>query len=129
MAGLVGSLAMLLECNRLGVVLDLDGLPLPDQVTLECWLLCFPCYAFLLCVPPQREVQCLRAFAGRGLTAASVGVLDDTGELRLSSGGKVATAFDLSRESVTNLSQPGAAVRPAGTRAAGLRPPPGPAAR
>jgi uncharacterized protein len=106
MAGLVGSLAMLLECNRLGVVLDLDGLPIPDEVTLERWLLCFPCYAFLLCVPPEREDECLQAFAGRGLTAAAVGVLDDTGELRLSSGGKVATAFDLSRESVTNLSQP-----------------------
>jgi selenophosphate synthetase-related protein len=106
MAGLVGSLAMLLECNRLGVVLDLDRLPVPDGVTLERWLLCFPCYAFLLCVPPEREPECLRAFAGRGLAAAAVGNLDETGELRLSSGGKVATAFDLSRESVTNLSCP-----------------------
>ena len=106
MAGLVGSLAMLLECNSLGVVLDLDGLPIPDGVTLERWLLCFPCYAFLLCVQPEREAECLRAFADRGLTAATVGTLDGTGELRLGSGGKVATAFDLSRESVTNLSQP-----------------------
>jgi hypothetical protein len=48
----------------------------------------------------------LRAFAGRGLAAAPVGTLDDTGELRLSSGGKAATAFDLRRESVTNLSGP-----------------------
>jgi hypothetical protein len=117
MAGLVGSLAMLLECNRLGVVLDLDGLPVPAGVTLERWLLCFPCYAFLLCVPPERESECLRAFAGRGLAAAPVGTLDDTGELRLSSGGKAATAFDLSRESVTNLSGP--ARQPASRQACG----------
>src|SRR5580693_7084030 len=32
MAGLVGSLAMLLECNRLGVTLDLDALPVPAGV-------------------------------------------------------------------------------------------------
>jgi selenophosphate synthetase-related protein len=75
-------------------------------VTLERWLLCFPCYAFLLCVPPERESECLRAFADRGLAAAPVGTLNDTGELRLSSGGKAATAFDLSRESVTNLACP-----------------------
>jgi uncharacterized protein len=105
MAGLVGSLAMLLECNKLGVLLDLDGLPVPAGVALERWITCFPCYAFLLCVPPEREAECLRAFAERGLAAAPVGTLDASGQLRVSSGGEVATAFDLSRESVTNLCQ------------------------
>lgn len=103
MAGLVGSLAMLLECNRLGVELDLDALPVPAGVTLERWLLCFPCYAFLLCTQPEREAECVRAFADRGLTAVAVGTLDGTGRLRLSSGGQVTTAFDLSSEGVTNL--------------------------
>ncbi len=103
MAGLVGSLAMLLECNRLGVLLDLDGLPVPAGVPLDRWVMCFPCYAFLLCVPPPRAPECAAAFAERGLAAAPVGTLDGTGQLRLGSGGRVATAFDLSRESVTNL--------------------------
>jgi len=103
MAGFIGSLAMLLECNKLGVELDLDALPLPAGVTLERWLLCFPCFAFLLCVQPEREEECVRAFADRGLTAVGLGTLDGTGLLRLSSGGQVATAFDLSTESVTNL--------------------------
>src|SRR5262245_21216291 len=67
MAGLVGSLAMLLECNGLGVTLDLDRLPVPAGVSLEQWLCCFPCFAFLLCVPAGQEARCLRAFAGRGL--------------------------------------------------------------
>jgi uncharacterized protein len=106
MAGLVGSLAMLLECNQLGVLLDLDGLPVPAGVALDRWIMCFPCYAFLLCVPPQRESECLRAFAERGLAAAPVGTLDGTGQLRLGSGGLVETAFDLGRESVTNLRRP-----------------------
>ncbi|HEX4061849.1 MAG TPA: AIR synthase related protein [Streptosporangiaceae bacterium] len=103
MAGVVGSLAMLLECNRLGVTVDLDAMPVPGGVALGDWLLCFPCYAFLLCVPAEREADCAAAFAGRGLTAAPVGKLDDTGLLRLSLGGQIATAFDLTRESVTNL--------------------------
>jgi hypothetical protein len=106
MAGLVGSLAMLLECNRLGVLLDLDALPVPAGVELERWIMCFPCYAFLICVPPRREAECLRAFTERGLAAAPVGTLDGTGQLRLRSDGQVATAFDLGRESVTNLCRP-----------------------
>ena len=107
MAGLVGSLAMLLECSRLGVTLDLDTLPVPAGVSLEQWLCCFPCFAFLLCVPPGREQECLDAFAARGLAAAVTGTLDDSGLLQLCLAGQVATAFDLGTESITNL-----AVRP-----------------
>jgi len=106
MAGLIGSLAMLLECNRLGVTVDLDSLPVPSGVTLQQWVSCFPCFAFLLCVPAGLEAECITAFADRDLAAAAVGVLDASGELRLSSGSKVATAFDLTIESITNLTPP-----------------------
>jgi selenophosphate synthetase-related protein len=116
MAGLVGSLAMLLECNRLGVSLDLDALPVPAGVTLERWINCFPCLSFLMCVPPGREEDCLRAFGLRGLAAAAVGTLDDTGLLRLSSAGQTETVFDLGVESVTNLARP-----PGGGRATSAR--------
>ena len=106
MAGLVGSLAMLLECNRLGVTLDLDALPVPAGVPLRQWLTCFPCFAFLLCVPRGSAGECLRAFAGRGLAAAAVGELDGSGEVRVRLAGQTAVAFDLTRESVTNLPSP-----------------------
>jgi uncharacterized protein len=112
MAGLVGSLAMLLECNRLGVTLDLDALPRPAGVTLRQWVTCFPCFAFLLCVPAGAEGECLRAFAGRGLAAAVVGCLDATGQVRVCSAGQTAVAFDLTRESITHLSSPAAAAPP-----------------
>jgi selenophosphate synthetase-related protein len=105
MAGLVGSLAMLLECNRLGVTVDLDVLPVPAGVSLEQWLCCFPCFAFLLCVPSGQEKRCLDAFAARGLAAALAGTVDDTGLLRLRLKDQVATAFDLGTESVTNLAR------------------------
>jgi selenophosphate synthetase-related protein len=113
MAGLVGSLAMLLECNQLGVTLDLDAVPVPAGLALEQWISCFPCFAFLLCVPAGREGECLRAFTGRGLAAAVTGTLDGTGQLRVCSAGRVATVFDLAAESVTNLARPaGPAGRP-----------------
>ena len=73
MAGLVGSLAMLLEWSGLGVTVDLERLPVPDGVSMPDWLTCFPAYAFLLCSPPGREDDCLSAFHARGLEAAVVG--------------------------------------------------------
>jgi len=112
MAGLVGSLAMLLECNRLGVTLDLDALPVPAGVPLRQWVTCFPCFAFLLCVPQAAVGECLRAFAGRGLAAAVTGTLDATGELRLRWAGQTSVAFDLTKESVTGLAAPASAGRP-----------------
>jgi selenophosphate synthetase-related protein len=103
MAGLVGSLAMLLEPGRLGVRVDLDVLPTPDGVPLADWLACFPAYAFLLTCPADRVADCLAGFRGRDLTAEPIGVLDGTGVIRLARSGDEATVFDLTREGVTNL--------------------------
>ncbi|HEV8625311.1 MAG TPA: AIR synthase related protein [Acidimicrobiia bacterium] len=103
MAGILGSLAMLVECNRLGVTVDLDALPRPDGVGVVEWLGCFPCLLFLLCSPPEREKDCISAFHERGLVAEVIGTLDDTGLLRIAAGGTVATVVDVRTEPVTGL--------------------------
>lgn len=88
MAGLLGSLAMLLECGGLGVTVDLDAVPAPPGVPLTWWLNCFPSYGFLLCVPPGKEAACIAAFTERGLAAAAVGTLDASGELAVTARGE-----------------------------------------
>jgi len=103
MAGLVGSLAMLLEANRLGVTVDLDTLPVPAGVPLADWLGCFPCFAFLLACPPDRVQECLDAFRERGLSAEPLGVLDGSGRVRLARGDEAATVFDLHSDGITHL--------------------------
>jgi selenophosphate synthetase-related protein len=103
MAGLVGSLAMLLEWSRLGVTVDLDALPRPDGVALPAWLTCFPAYSFLLCTPAGREQDVLAAFHERGLAAAVVGTVDDSGQVALRSGDSAATVLDLTAAGVTGL--------------------------
>ncbi|MGH9125303.1 MAG: AIR synthase related protein [Acidimicrobiales bacterium] len=103
MAGLVGSLAMLLEHRRLGVTVDLEAVPRPGGVDLGVWLTTFPCVGFLLCAPPGRETSCLEPFRRRGLGAEVVGTLDASGEIRLRRHGQVATVFDLLTEPITGL--------------------------
>jgi selenophosphate synthetase-related protein len=103
MAGLVGSLAMLLEFRRLGATVDLTALPRPAQVGLAAWLTTFPCFGFLLCSPPGREAECMAPFHDRGLAAAVVGQVDGSGFIRLQENGETATVFDLGAESVTGL--------------------------
>lgn len=103
MAGIVGSLAMLLECNRLGVTVDLDAVPVPAGVPLADWLIAFPCFAFLLCVPAGREDDCAQAFLERGINAPVIGTLDDSGEVALAQAGQRAVVIDLRSEPVTGL--------------------------
>jgi uncharacterized protein len=103
MAGLVGSLAMLLEHGRFGVTIDLDLLPHPAEVPLDRWLACFPSFGFLLCVPPGREDGCIRPFHQRGLKAAVVGEIDTSGQVALGRGSDRVTAIDLSSHTVTGL--------------------------
>jgi len=105
MAGLVGSLAMLLEHGRFGVTMDLGAVPRPDTVSLPRWLTCFPSFGFLLCVPPGQEEACMRPFAERGLAAAVVGNINASGSVALQRGPAVATVIDLSAEMVTGLRQ------------------------
>jgi len=52
-------------------------------VAIDDWLTCFPAYVFLLCAPAGREDACMSAFHARGLAAAVVGVIDDSGEVTL----------------------------------------------
>ncbi|HJV08192.1 MAG TPA: AIR synthase related protein [Acidimicrobiales bacterium] len=103
MAGIVGSLAMLLECNRLGVTVDLDAVPVPARVALDRWLTAFPCFAFLLCAPAGREDDCARPFLDRGIKAPVIGTIDGSGEVAVAQGGRRAVVIDLRSEAVTGL--------------------------
>ncbi len=105
MAGLVGSLCMLLESRGAGATVDLDSLPRPAGVDIGQWLVCFPAFAFLLCAPPERVDACTARFHARGLTCARIATLDDTGLVRLRAGAEVATVLDLAREPVTGLAR------------------------
>ena len=116
MAGLLGSLAMLLECRGLGTTVDLDALPGPAGVGPVEWLGCFPCLGFLLCAPPEREEDCRAAFHQRGLAAEVIGTLDGSGRLRIAAGGETATVVDIRTERVTGLPPASAGPSPSPAR-------------
>jgi uncharacterized protein len=103
MAGLLGSLAMLLEPTRCGITVDLADIPTPDGVDLETWLLCFPCLVFLVCGPPELESRTADAATRQGLTYASLGTLDDSGVLSIRDGAASERVVDLRTEGITRL--------------------------
>jgi uncharacterized protein len=103
MAGLLGSLAMLLEPTRTGVTVNLADIPLPSGVDFERWLICFPCFAFLVCSPADRVDEVVASAIRRGLTYAPLGVLNDSGRLNVCDADQTATVIDLGIEEVIGL--------------------------
>ncbi|MFI5322482.1 MAG: sll0787 family AIR synthase-like protein [Thermodesulfobacteriota bacterium] len=54
MAGLIGSILMLLESSGKGAVINLDNIPRPFEVPLNEWLLTFPSFGFILSLRPEK---------------------------------------------------------------------------
>jgi len=86
MAGVVGTVLMLLEASGLGGVVDLDALPRPAEVALEDWLLAFPSYGFVLSVAAAEMDAVMGRFAARGIAAAAIGGTDASRVVRLRMG-------------------------------------------
>ena len=105
MAGLLGSLAMLLEPNHLGCAVELERVPRPRGVALSRWLEAFPSYGFLLCSLPDRVGDCRRLFESAGLACQPIGTLDASGRLRVRLNGREALLLDLVSEPVTGLTR------------------------
>jgi uncharacterized protein len=106
MAGLVGSLAMLMEPTRTGVTIEVSDIPVPDGVALERWLTCFPCFSFLVCLSSDAEGRCADMAEDRQLTYARLGSVDDSGRIVLRDNGAASVVVDLGTEEITGLRPP-----------------------
>ena len=103
MTGVLGSLAMLLEPSRCGALVDLEAIPTPDGIGLALWTSVFPTYAFVLTASPGDAADVSGEFRGRGLACERIGIIDDTGRLRVRLGLEEAQILDLKTQTVTGL--------------------------
>jgi selenophosphate synthetase-related protein len=103
MAGLLGSLAMLLEARQAGAIVDLDSIPVPSGVALEQWLIAFPAFAFLLCTESDRVEACREWFIERGLACERIGEVTNTGQLIVAHRGETETIVRFPEDHLTGI--------------------------
>jgi selenophosphate synthetase-related protein len=75
MAGLLGSLLMMLELSGVGAVVELEAIPRPTAAEdrfLD-WLLAFPSYGFVLAVRPEHVTTVQAVFAAQAITCTVIG--------------------------------------------------------
>lgn len=103
MAGLLGTLLMLIECSRVGARVDLDRVPRPlgvgrDTASLLRWLQAFPSFGYLLSVRPEQVYAVLARFIDRGIACSAIGEVTTGSRLDLCDAGQEATLWDLAEE-------------------------------
>lgn len=80
-AGILGTLAMLLESSKAGAEVQLDNIPRPQHVAWTDWLCSFPSFGFLLTANSEKCDELLQCFESRDIAAAVIG--DITAERNL----------------------------------------------
>ncbi|MBE0520815.1 MAG: methanogenesis marker 2 protein [Candidatus Methanoperedenaceae archaeon] len=103
--GIIGTLGMLLETSRKGARVDIGKVPVPEGIELIQWLKIHPATGFIVTSPPENEAGIIRLFGEAGLTAASIGVIEDTQKLDICSGDECVTLFDFRTDVVTGITQ------------------------
>lgn len=106
MAGLCGTLVMLLEASGTGAVLDLARVPAPAGVDPLRWLTAFPSFGFLLAVEPGAVSAVCARFEAVGVACAPVGRLDASRRLELVHGEERELYWDLTHEPLTGFGAP-----------------------
>ena len=101
--GLLGTLAMLLETSKVGAVVDVDAIVVPEGLTLAGWLQMYPGMGFVVTTRPENQEKVLEVFTRRGLTARVIGRVTDERRLIIRSGEEESVLFDLARECVTGI--------------------------
>jgi AIR synthase-related protein len=92
--GIVGTAAMLAECSKVAIEIDVNAIPKPDGVALERWLLTFPSFGYLLSVKRRHAGEVIARFASRDIAAAVVGQVAHGSRVTISDGTASETIWD-----------------------------------
>jgi putative methanogenesis marker protein 2 len=102
--GLLGTLGMLIETSKVGAMVDVDSIPVPEGLDLLSWLKMYPGMGFIVTARPESADEVLKVFLRRGLSPAVIGKIVEDRRLIIRSGSERAVLFDLAREHVTGIS-------------------------
>jgi AIR synthase-related protein len=105
MAGILGSLIMMLELSGVGAEIDLDAIPQPPAAAERYfdWMLGFPSYGFMLCARPAHVAAIQDIFARHEISCAPIGAVTPGHRVMLRRGGETALLRDLEQESFMGL--------------------------
>jgi putative methanogenesis marker protein 2 len=114
--GVIGTLGMLLEVSGKGACIDLDAIPRPDlksnNMTFEQWVRIYPGMGFVLTVRENHLPEVIERFGRVGMTARSIGKVNDTRELAITHRDEHSSVFDFTHNGIMHLTFEDESCRP-----------------
>jgi uncharacterized protein len=102
-AGVLGTVALLLEASKAGAVIDIERIPKPESFTLIDWLKAFLSYGFIMSVDRNTTDSVIEAFTRRQIAACRIGTITAERKLIIGYKREKAVLFDFEHESITGL--------------------------
>ena len=105
MAGILGSLLMLLELSGVGARVDLAAIPQPAAAAERYldWLMGFPSYGFILAARPRYVVDIQAAFTAHDISCAIIGEVMAGSQVSVRRGSEEALLRDLAKDPFTGF--------------------------
>lgn len=101
--GVIGTLGMLIETSRMGARVDLEKIPVHENIEFIQWLKVHPATGFIVTALPENEDEIVRLFVEAGYRASVVGSIEDTSRLDICHAGERVTVFDFRTDVVTGI--------------------------
>ena len=105
--GIIGTIGMLLEVSGKGAEIDLAEIPKPDLaahgMTFEQWVKMYPGMGFVLTAQERHVPELIRRFGAVGMTAKSIGTVNDSRELRIRYDSHETQVFDFHENGIMHL--------------------------
>jgi uncharacterized protein len=101
--GMLGTLGMLLETSKIGALVDLETIPIPENLTLPEWLKMYPGMGFIVTAKKESAEEVMQIFRKGMLTPAVIGKTLEDRKLSIRFGKRQAVLFDFAKERVTGI--------------------------
>jgi hypothetical protein len=104
-AGLLGTIALMMETSATGAHIDIDRIPKPESFALIDWLKAFLSYGFVLCVDKQNSAGVIALFEAKNITADVIGTVLAQRIFTVGFQGASELLFDLEQEDITGIAR------------------------
>jgi selenophosphate synthetase-related protein len=102
-SGMLGTLAMLLEASGVGAAVDIDKIPVPEDINLIQWLTAYQGFGFVGAVKKENVNRVFEALERSNLSVSVIGKITAEKRFKIALGKAQRLLFDLSKEKITGL--------------------------
>lgn len=109
MAGMLGTLLMLLEMSDCGAIVDMSAIPAPPEAAHDParWLRAFPSFGYLLATPRRQAREVIARFDALGVHAAAIADVHAGNTLDLSYRSRTERFWDLEQRPLLGIARKG----------------------